>query len=81
VLGEAVKEIVANFGAASYETQRIEGHWLHQGSSYRNDLTRLVVDVPDTAKNRKWMKQFKDRWKRRLAQIELWMVSFRIEVE
>jgi hypothetical protein len=81
VLGEAVKEIVANFGAASYETQRIEGHWLHQGASYRDDLTRLVVDVPDTAKNRKWMKQFKDRWKRRLAQIELWMVSFRIEVE
>jgi len=27
------------------------------------------------------MKQFKVRWKERLEQIDLWMVSYRIEVE
>jgi hypothetical protein len=81
VLGEALKEIVANFGAASYETQTVEGHWRHEGRLYRDDLTRLVVDVPDTAKNRKWMKQFKERWIKRLEQLELWLVSYRIEVE
>ncbi len=26
-LAEAVLEIVAHFGAASYETQKVEGHW------------------------------------------------------
>lgn len=48
---------------------------------YRDDLVRVVVDVPDSSRNRQWMKQFKDRWKVRLEQLELWMVSYRIEVE
>ena len=42
---------------------------------------KIVVDVPDSAKNRQWMKQFKARWKERLEQLDLWMVSYRIEVE
>ena len=42
---------------------------------------RRSVDVPDSAKSRQWMKLFKSRWKIRLKQLELWMVSYRIEVE
>jgi hypothetical protein len=80
-LAEAVLEIVGNFGAASYETQKLEGHWRHGGVVYRDNLVRLVVDVPDTVQSRQWMKGFKGRWKTRLEQVELWMVSHRIEVE
>jgi hypothetical protein len=80
-LAEAVLEIVEHFGAASYETQKVEGHWRQGGVVYRDDLVKLVVDLPDSAMNRRWMQQFKDRWKARLAQLELWMVSYRIEVE
>ncbi|MEW6358725.1 MAG: hypothetical protein AB1696_20485 [Planctomycetota bacterium] len=80
-LAEAVFEIVDRFGAASYETQKVEGHWRSGGVLYRDDLVRLVVDVPDSVKNHGWMKQFKDRWRTRLEQLELWMVSYRIEVE
>jgi len=80
-LAEAVLEIVDRFGAVSHETQRIEGHWRAEGRLYRDNLIRLVVDLPDTAKNRAWMRTFKRRWKARLEQLELWMVSYRIEVE
>ena len=80
-IAEAVLEIVEHFGAASYETQRVEGHWRHSGILYRDDLVRVVVDVPDSTRNRQWMRQFKERWKLRLEQVELWMVSYRIEVE
>jgi hypothetical protein len=80
-LAEAVLEITDRFGAASYETQKVEGHWRHGGVVYRDNLVKVVVDVPDSAKNRKWMKDFKGRWKARLEQLELWMVSYRIEVE
>jgi len=80
-IAEAVLEIVDRFGAASYETQKVEGHWRHGGALYRDDLVRLLVDVPDMAENRDWMKQFKSRWKSRLEQIELWMVSYSIEVD
>lgn len=80
-LAEAVLEVVEYFGAASYETQRVEGHWRQGGVTYRDDLVRIVVDVPDTAANRAWMKDFKRRWRERLEQLELWLVSYRIEVE
>jgi len=80
-LAEAVLEIVDHFGAASYETQKVEGHWRHGGVIYRDDLVRIIVEVPDSAKNREWMKQFKARWKARLEQLELWVISYRIEIE
>jgi hypothetical protein len=80
-LAEAVLEIVDHFGAASYETQKVEGHWRHAGVLYRDNLVKVVADVPDSAKNRQWMKEFKGRWKTQLEQLELWVVSYRIEVE
>ena len=80
-LAEAVLEVVDRFGAASYETQKVEGRWRHAGVLYRDDLIRLVVDVPDSEENRQWMKDFKERWKSRLEQLELWMVSHPIEIE
>ena len=80
-LAEAVLEIVDHFGAASYETQKVEGHWRQGGILYRDNLVRAVVDVPDSTANRQWMRQFRARWKARLEQLDLWMVSYRIEVE
>ena len=80
-LADAVLEIVGQFGAASYETQRIEGHWQQGVTVYRDNLVRLVIDVPDTPKNRKWMKAFKQRWKTKLDQLELWMVSYIVTIE
>ena len=77
-LAEAVLEVVDHFGAASYETQKLEGHWRHGGVVYRDNLVKVVADVPDSAKNRRWMKEVKGRWKARLEQLELWMVSYRI---
>jgi hypothetical protein len=48
---------------------------------YRDNLVKLVVDVPDLDPNRTWMQDFKLRWMRRLEQLELWMVSFPIDVD
>ena len=47
LLAEAVLEIVDHFGAASYETQKVEGHWRHGGVPIRDNLVKLVVDAPD----------------------------------
>jgi hypothetical protein len=80
-LADAVLEVVEQFGAASYESQRIEGQWREAGVVYRDNLVRIVIDVPDTANHRRWMKAFKQRWKAKLEQIELWMVSYVITIE
>ena len=80
-LAEAVLDVVDHFGGASYETQKVEGHWRSSGILYRDNLVKFVVDVPDSDENRDWMKQFKGRWKERLRQIDLWMISSKIEIE
>lgn len=80
-LAEAVLEVVEHFGAASYETQKVEGHWRHAGAIYRDNLVKIVVDVADTSQNRNWIKDFRNRWKVKLDQLELWLVSYRITVE
>ena len=81
LLAEAVLEIVDYFGAASYETQKVEGQWRHGGVLIRDNLVKLVVDAPDVVTNRRWMKQYKERWRSQLEQVELWMVSYSVDVE
>jgi hypothetical protein len=46
----AVLEIGDQFGSVSYETQIIEGRWQQAGATYRDNLARIVVDVPDKKK-------------------------------
>ncbi len=80
-IADALDEIIAQFGAVSFYKDAVEGYWHHGGSLFRDDLGLIVVDVADHAKNRKWMKEFKTQWKARLEQLEIWMVSYLIDVE
>src|SRR5437870_300577 len=73
-IAEAVLEIVDYFGAASYETQKVEGHWRQSGVLFRDNLVKIVVDVRDTTAHRHWFRDFKTRWKTRLEQLDLWIV-------
>jgi len=68
LLAEAVLEIVDHFGAASYETQKVEGHWRHEGVIVRDNLVKIVIDAHDSLNSRRWMKQYKNRWRSRLEQ-------------
>ncbi len=81
LLAEAVLEIVEQFGAASYETQKVEGHWRHQGILYRDNLVKIVIDAEDEEPNRAWMREYKSRWKQKLEQLDLWLVSYAIDVD
>ena len=51
------------------------------GVIVRDNLVKIVIDAPDSLSNRRWMKQYKDRWRSKLEQTELWMVSYAVEVE
>lgn len=61
LIGEAVKEIVKQFGAVAFFENAAKGYWQHGDTLYRDDLGLIVVDVRDTAANRKWMKAYKAR--------------------
>jgi hypothetical protein len=68
-LAEAFNEIVDHFGAAGFDTHRVQGRWRHEGVLFRDSLVRFVVDVADTLKNRQWMKRFKASWKNVLSKL------------
>jgi hypothetical protein len=68
------------FGAFSSETQIIHGRWRHEGQSYRDELARVFVDVPDTPETRMFFLQFKETLKVELKQIDIWMTTYPIEV-
>ena len=80
-LAEAILEIAEQFGAASYETQKVEGHWRHQGVLYRDNLVKIVIDAPDEEANRNRMREYKARWKEKLEQLDLWLVSYTIDID
>ncbi len=79
--GQALKEIIEQFGAASFEPTTIEGYWRHEGILYTDSLSKIVIDIEDTDYTRLWMREFKARWKDALDQLDLWLISYEIDVD
>ncbi len=57
-LGEASTRL-SSVSAALAQSHAIEGGWRNEGVHYRDELARNIVDVPDNATSRKWMKKSK----------------------
>jgi hypothetical protein len=81
LIGQAVDEVMAVYDGATYFNEAAVGYWRQDDILFCDSLGLLVVDIPDTAANRRWMKAFKARWKERLEHLEIWMVSYRIDIE
>jgi hypothetical protein len=80
LVGRTLQEIRQQIGAVSSETQVIEGHWEYQGHVFRDRNIRVFVDVPDSAENRQFFVDFKERLKERFQQIDIWMTSYPLDV-
>ena len=80
LLGETILELREKFQAVSCETQIIQGHWKNEGIVFRDHLTRLFSDVPDTPENHQFFIQFKERLKNRFQQLDIWLTTYPIEV-
>ena len=52
-----------------------------KGFLYRDNLVKIVIDTPDDEANREWMREYKSRWKDKLEQLELWLVSYTIDLD
>ena len=80
LMADALLELEDHFGAVSAETQVIRGFWRHQGQSYRDDLVRAFIDVPDLPESHQFFLEFKERIKARFQQIDIWMTSHPVDV-
>jgi hypothetical protein len=79
-LHRVIEDLRRRFGAVSLETQTIHGVWESQGMVYRDDLSRLFIDVPDTSENIAWSSAFKEQLKADFQQLDLWVTSYPITV-
>lgn len=80
LIADTLLELEHRFGALSSETQIIQGRWRNEGILYRDDLVRVFLDVPDSAENRDFFDQLKERLKTRFQQIDIWITTYLIEV-
>jgi hypothetical protein len=80
LIADSLVELEQRFGAVSSETQVIRGQWRSQGQSYRDELVRVFVDVPDTSDSREFFTAYKEQLKARFRQLDIWMTTYLIEV-
>lgn len=77
---DTLLELEERFGAVSCESQRTRGYWRHDSESFRDELIRVYVDVPDIPEHQEFFTYFKERLKARFRQIEIWMTTYPLEV-
>ena len=80
LVGQTILELRQQFGALSAETQIIRGIWENAGLSFRDELIRIFIDVPDTTDNQQFFRDFKEQLKARFQQIDIRITTYLIEV-
>lgn len=80
LLWDTVEELERRFGAVSWETQVIRGVWAHEGVVFRDNNTRLRLDVANTSDNREFFIGLKERLKARFNQLDIWITSHVVDV-
>ena len=74
------RELVAEFGAVTWSPERLQGIWSHEGKTFEDANIKVVIDVEDTPAARAFFRQFKETLRTRFRQIEIWMISYPIEI-
>ena len=47
---------------------------------FNDDLVRLFIDIPDLPEHRDFLAEYKETLKIRFQQIDIWMVTFPLDV-
>jgi len=48
---------------------------------YLDNLVKIVIDAADEEANSEWMREYKMLYKQKLEQLDLWLVSYTIDVD
>jgi hypothetical protein len=80
LLWRTVEELESRFGAVSWDSQVVRGIWEHEGTLYRDNNTRLTLDVEDSPQNRSFFITLKESLKKRFGQLDIWITSYIVDV-
>jgi hypothetical protein len=79
-LPDTLMEVVDRFGALTFDPRPANGVWTHMGMRYDDQVFRLALDVPDTDDSLHWIATFKKELLKRFDQLEIYIVSYPVEV-
>jgi hypothetical protein len=68
-------EPIAQFGAVSLSPYAVTGTWVYGETRYEDQSMRIVVDVKDSAENRRFFVRLQSKLRKRFEQIEIYMAS------
>jgi hypothetical protein len=74
------EELIARFGGVTLLPGSARGVWIHAGTRYEDETVRLIVDVEDGPEARQFFVEYKPTLLGRFEQLELYIVSYQIDV-
>ena len=80
ILNQTREELVERFDGVSVQPQSILGIWVHEGVRHEDTSVRLTVDVEDSSENRLFFIEFKATLLQRFEQIEIYIVSYALDI-
>jgi hypothetical protein len=80
ILHQTRRDILERFDAVSVYPQAVLGIWVHEQVPYEDLTVRLFVDVEDNEENRRFFRDFKEVLLARFEQIEIYIVSYTVEI-
>jgi hypothetical protein len=80
LLEQTREELVARFHGLSIAPHTVLGLWVFEGARFEDEFRRFTIDVEDTSENRQFFVDFKATLLQRFAQIEIYIVSYQVDV-
>ena len=77
---QTLMEVLDKFGALSYNPHSLMGMWSDNGQRYEDELFKLTVDVEDKPEHHRFIVHLKAELLARFDQLEIYVVTFPIEV-
>ena len=71
---------MAHFGALQIQPHTVLGLWIYEGNRFEDELRRFTIDVEDTTENQQFFLDFKPRLLERFQQIEIYIVSYPVDI-
>ncbi len=81
LFNQTYAEVMKQFGGVSRECQSIRGLWKDdKGEVFSDENFRFFVDCQDTEEALAWFREYKEAWKLRFKQHELWITSHPLRI-
>jgi len=79
-LMRTIKEITRQMGGCTHDHSRIDGFWNHEGTTFHDQLNRVLVDVDDTPESLAYFMILKTALEERFQQHSIYITRHPVEV-